>query len=343
MSTTAVFRKGRCTNECFRSKPAVINSSIQAPHKPDVCYIARSSARLRIAVWIRPLEYLRCAHFHQAEVSGLSHLPAELSRQFGTSRRRVFAITAASPVGRFGRRKMLLITFGIFIAGALVSLSLGPSRYSSWNVLWWESESALASSVVLYIARYLQPRARGWQVSLFQWLAITIRILVPTWRITYSPHPAVAMDAGSCPWFRACARSGMLFFLKKPRAFLPVMATFDLARTVLIKIRTQDVGRGISGDQTARSKGTTRTRLRLTAARAQASLNDWYRPSIFQQVTGSNTTHPITRPTIIIRRESPRFKARYCHCGHRNRDVVMTLVSMWLSIASGRRPLLADR
>jgi len=90
----------------------------------------------------------------------------------------VTAISGGSLSDRFGRRKMLLITSLIFIAGAVVCSAAGSIPVLIVGRVVVGAGIGLASSVVpLYISEIAPADARGWQVSLFQ-LAITVGILV---------------------------------------------------------------------------------------------------------------------------------------------------------------------
>jgi len=90
----------------------------------------------------------------------------------------VTAISGGSLSDRFGRRKMLLITSLIFIAGAVVCCAAGSDPVLIVGRLVVGAGIGLASSVVpLYISEIAPADARGWQVSLFQ-LAVTVGILV---------------------------------------------------------------------------------------------------------------------------------------------------------------------
>jgi MFS family permease len=90
----------------------------------------------------------------------------------------VTAISGGTLSDRFGRRKMLLITSLVFIAGALVC-SVAPSiMILMAGRLILGVGIGLASSVVpLYISEVAPAKARGSQVSLFQ-LALTVGILL---------------------------------------------------------------------------------------------------------------------------------------------------------------------
>ena len=154
----------------------------------------------------------------------------------------VTAISGGSLSDRFGRRKMLLITSLIFIAGAVVCSAAGSDPVLIVGRVVVGAGIGLASSVVpLYISEIAPADARGWQVSLFQ-LAITVGILV-----AYMADYAFAAS-GSWRWMFGLAvvpgamlGAGMLYLPETPR-YLARQGHFDSARRVLIKIRgTEDV------------------------------------------------------------------------------------------------------
>jgi MFS family permease len=176
----------------------------------------------------------------------------------------------------------------------------------------------LASSVVpLYISEISPAKARGWQVSLFQ-LAITVGILA-AYLADYALTPSAAWR-----WMLGLAvipggllGAGMLFLPETPR-FLVHHGHFDLARTVLVKIRgTQNVEKEFQEIKVA----------------SQAS-------ALRGQVTGINTI--IYYAPYIIRTAgiSSIQGSILATAGIGTVNVVMTLVSMWLIDRVGRRPLL---
>lgn len=254
----------------------------------------------------------------------------------------VLAITGGSLSDRFGRRKMLLITSLIFMAGAVVCAVAGSIQILIAGRVIVGMGIGLASSVVpLYISEIAPASARGWQVSLFQ-LAITVGILVAYMAdYFFAPSSGWRWMLGLAVVPGALLGAGMLYLPETPR-YLARHGHFDLARGVLAKIRgTQDVDTEF---------------LQIKAASQElgkhGSLSDLLLPAIrpalvvgiglavFQQVTGINTI--IYYAPYIIRTAgiSSIQGSILATAGIGTVNVVMTLVSMWLIDRVGRRPLL---
>lgn len=324
-------------------EPAVINSSIQAPTTSQTfVYIAAIFAAVGGLLFGYDTGVISGALIFIKRSFGLSIFQQELAVSSVLVGAAVFAITGGSLSDRFGRRKMLLITSVIFIAGALVCAFAGSIQILILGRVMVGIGIGLASSVVpLYIAEISPASARGWQVSLFQ-LAITIGILVAyladyvftpssgwRWMLGLAVVPGVLLGAG------------MLFLPETPR-FLARHGHFDLARTVLIKIRgTQDVEEEFQEIKTASQETALRghvSDLLLPALRPALMIGIGL--AIFQQVTGINTI--IYYAPYIIRTAgiSSLQGSILATAGIGTVNVVMTLVSMWLIDRVGRRPLL---
>jgi len=273
---------------------------------------------------------------------GLSIFEQELAVSSVLVGAAVLAITGGSLSDRFGRRKMLLITSVVFIAGALVCAAAGSIQILILGRVVVGMGIGLASSVVpLYISEISPANARGWQVSLFQ-LAITVGILAAYLAdYAFTPSAAWRWMLGLAVIPGALLGVGMLFLPETPR-FLARHAHFDLARTVLIKIRgTENIEKEFqeikaSSQETALHGHI--SDLLLPAVRPALMIGIGL--AIFQQVTGINTI--IYYAPYIIRTAgiSSIQGSILATSGIGVVNVVMTLVSMWLIDRVGRRPLL---
>jgi sugar porter (SP) family MFS transporter len=273
---------------------------------------------------------------------GLSIFQQELAVSSVLVGAAVLAITGGSLSDRFGRRKMLLITSVVFIAGALVCAAAGSIQILILGRVFVGMGIGLASSVVpLYISEISPAKARGWQVSLFQ-LAITVGILAAyVADYVFTPSAAWRWMLGLAVIPGALLGAGMLFLPETPR-FLARHGHFDLARTVLVKIRgTEDVEKEFQEISTASQETALRghiSDLLLPAVRPALMIGIGL--AVFQQVTGINTI--IYYAPYIIRTAgiSSIQGSILATAGIGTVNVVMTLVSMWLIDRVGRRPLL---
>src|SRR5277367_923130 len=175
----------------------------------------------------------------------------------------VGAATAALGGGRLsdflGRRVTLILTSVIFVAGALICAFAG-----SFNVLLVGRVIVgigigLASTTVpVYISEVAPPKARGWQVSLFQ-LAITIGILV-AYMVDYAFAPS-----GGWRWMLGLAAVpglmlglGMIYLPESPR-WLAKHGQTEKARAILTRIRENaDVSSEFEEIQSTLSQGSER-------------------------------------------------------------------------------------
>jgi sugar porter (SP) family MFS transporter len=273
---------------------------------------------------------------------GLSVFEQELAVSSVLVGAAVFAITGGSLSDRFGRRKMLLITSVVFIAGALVCAAAPSIGILIAGRVVVGMGIGLASSVVpLYISEISPAYARGWQVSLFQ-LAITIGILMAYLAdYAFTPSAAWRWMLGLAVVPGALLGIGMLFLPETPR-YLARHNNYDLARKVLAKIRgTQDV----DTEFTEIKKASQETNLHghfadLLLPAVRPALLIGIGLAVFQQVTGINTI--IYYAPYIIRTAgiSSIQGSILATAGIGIVNVVMTLVSMWLIDRVGRRPLL---
>jgi sugar porter (SP) family MFS transporter len=273
---------------------------------------------------------------------GLSIFQQELAVSSVLVGAAVLAITGGSLSDRFGRRKMLLITSVVFIAGALVCAAAGSIQILILGRVIVGMGIGLASSVVpLYISEISPAKARGWQVSLFQ-LAITVGILAAYLAdYAFTPSAAWRWMLGLAVVPGALLGAGMLYLPETPR-FLARHGHFDLARTVLIKIRsTQNVEKEFQEIKAASQESALRghiSDLLLPAVRPALMIGIGL--AVFQQVTGINTI--IYYAPYIIRTAGINSiqGSILATAGIGTVNVVMTLVSMWLIDRVGRRPLL---
>jgi len=273
---------------------------------------------------------------------GLSIFQQELAVSSVLVGAAVLAITGGSLSDRYGRRKMLLITSVVFIVGALVCAAAGSIQILILGRVIVGMGIGLASSVVpLYISEISPADARGWQVSLFQ-LAITVGILAAYLAdYVFTPSAAWRWMLGLAVIPGALLGAGMLFLPETPR-FLARHGHFDLARSVLVKIRgTQDVEKEFQEIKVASQESALRghvSDLLLPAIRPALMIGIGL--AIFQQVTGINTI--IYYAPYIIRTAgiSSIQGSILATAGIGTVNVVMTLVSMWLIDRVGRRPLL---
>jgi sugar porter (SP) family MFS transporter len=273
---------------------------------------------------------------------GLSIFQQELAVSSVLVGAAVLAITGGSLSDRYGRRKMLLITSVVFIVGALICSAAGSIQILILGRVVVGMGIGLASSVVpLYISEISPANARGWQVSLFQ-LAITVGILAAYLAdYLFTPSAGWRWMLGLAVIPGALLGAGMLFLPETPR-FLARHGHFDLARTVLVKIRgTEDVEKEFQEIKSASQETALRghiSDLLLPAVRPALMIGIGL--AVFQQVTGINTI--IYYAPYIIRSAgiSSIQGSILATAGIGTVNVVMTLVSMWLIDRVGRRPLL---
>lgn len=254
----------------------------------------------------------------------------------------VASLSGGKLADRFGRRRTLLATAVIFIAGALLcALAESVFLLVIGRVVVGIGIGLASSTVPVYISEVSPARARGWQVSLFQ-LAITVGILA-----AYLVDYAFAASEG-WRWMFGLAvvpglllGIGMLFMPETPR-WLAERGQNELARKVLRKIRGNP-------DVSAEMKEIEET---LVAAEERGRWSDLLSPAvrpaliigvglaIFQQVTGINTVIYYA-PTIIQSAGIPSASgAILATAGIGLVNVAMTIVAMWLLDRMGRRPLL---
>jgi sugar porter (SP) family MFS transporter len=324
-------------------EPVVPNSAAKAPSPSQrYVYIAAIFAALGGLLFGYDTGVISGALIFIKQSFGLTIFQQELAVSSVLVGAAVLAITGGSLSDRFGRRKMLLITSVVFIAGALVCAAAGSIQILIFGRVIVGMGIGLASSVVpLYISEISPANARGWQVSLFQ-LAITVGILAAYLAdYAFTPSAAWRWMLGLAVIPGALLGAGMLVLPETPR-FLARHGHFDLARTVLIKIRsTQNVEKEFQEIKAASQESELRghiSDLLLPAIRPALIVGIFL--GVFQQITGINTI--IYYAPYIIRAAgiSSIQGSILATAGIGTVNVVMTLVSMWLIDRVGRRPLL---
>lgn len=254
----------------------------------------------------------------------------------------VGALSGGRLADTFGRRFMLLITALIFVAGALVCAAAPSLTILVIGRLIVGLGIGFATSTVpIYISEVAPPKARGWQVSLFQ-LAITVGILA-AYLVDY-----VFSNSMGWRWMLGLAvvpgailGLGMIRMPESPR-WLAEHGQSDLARQVLARIRG---GKNIDSEwreiQETLAEGEERGRFSdLFSPSVRAALTIGIGLAIFQQVTGINTV--IYYAPIIVQSAgiSTASGAILATAGIGLVNVIMTIVAMWLIDHAGRRPLL---
>jgi sugar porter (SP) family MFS transporter len=243
---------------------------------------------------------------------------------------------------RFGRRKMLIVTSLIFIAGAILcAVATSVTTLVMARTIVGFGIGLASSTVPLYISEVAPANARGWQVSLFQ-LAITIGILS-----AYIVDFEFAKTA-DWRWMLGLAAIpggilflGMLFLPETPRWYAQ-RAQMEKARAVLVRIRgTQEIDAELGEIEATLQHAQERGRLSdVLLPEVRPALIIGIGLAVFQQITGINTVIYYA-PMIIQSAGIPSASgAILATAGIGLVNVIMTVVSMWLIDRAGRRPLL---
>jgi len=254
----------------------------------------------------------------------------------------VGALSGGKLADRFGRRYMLLITSLIFILGALVcALCTSLGMLLVGRVIVGLGIGVSSTTVPVYISEVSPPKARGWQVSLFQ-LAITVGIVT-----AYLVDYALAASE-EWRWMLGLAvvpglilGLGMLAMPETPRWLLKHGRTSE-ALAVLKRIRgTSQVDSELTQVQAAIAESDQSGRFRdLWAPEVRPALIVGIGLAVFQQITGINTVIYYA-PTIIQSAGIPSAsQAILATVGIGAVNVVVTIVAMWFIDRAGRRPLL---
>lgn len=252
------------------------------------------------------------------------------------------ALSGGKLADRFGRRLTLLATSLIFVAGAIVCAA-APSLAAlvAGRVVVGLGIGLASTTVPVYISEVSPPKARGWQVSLFQ-LAITIGILA-----AYLVDYAFA-KSGAWRWMLGLAvvpgailGLGMLFLPESPR-WLAKHLHPDAARAVLARIREAadvepELREILDSLAHAEEHGAWKD---LLGPAVRPALVIGVGLAIFQQVTGINTVIYYAPTLIQAAGISSASAAILATAGIGLVNVLMTVVAMWLIDRAGRRPLL---
>jgi SP family galactose:H+ symporter-like MFS transporter len=254
----------------------------------------------------------------------------------------VGAIAGGKAADLFGRRRVLLITAGIFAIGALASAAApSPPMLIASRVVLGLAIGLASTNVPVYLSEVAPPRARGWVVSMFQ-LAVTVGIVVAyltdyafagiegwRWMLGLAVVPALVFGTG-------------MFFLPETPRWLIRGGQHETAYRVLVRIReSADVSFEIE-------------EITLSLAQ-QTESGDWtdllrrhVRPAllvgiglaIFQQITGINTVIYYAPKILQAAGFNSASGAILATVGVGVVNVAMTILAMFLVDRAGRRPLL---
>ncbi len=272
----------------------------------------------------------------------LATFPQELVVSVVLAGAAIGALTGGRLADGFGRRRMLLVTSVIFIAGAIIC-AVAPSLtvLVVGRAVVGIGIGLACTTVPVYISEVSPANARGWQVSLFQ-LAITIGILA-AYLVDYAFAESAAwrwmLGLAAVPG--AILGMSMLFMPESPR-WLAERGDTNAAYAVLGRIRgTPNVEKEM--EEIVRSAGGSHEQGRwsdLLAPALRPALMIGIGLAIFQQITGINTVIYYA-PTIIQSAGiSSAAGAILATAGIGLVNVIMTVVSMKLIDRVGRRPLL---
>ena len=272
----------------------------------------------------------------------LATFPQELVVSVVLAGAAIGALTGGRLADRFGRRRMLLVTSVIFIAGAIIC-AVAPSLtvLVVGRAVVGIGIGLACTTVPVYISEVSPANARGWQVSLFQ-LAITIGILA-AYLVDYAFAESAAwrwmLGLAAVPG--AILGLSMLFMPESPR-WLAERGDTNAAYIVLGRIRgTPNVEKEM--EEIRRSAESSHEQGRwsdLLAPAIRPALMIGIGLAIFQQITGINTVIYYA-PTIIQSAGiSSAAGAILATAGIGLVNVIMTIVSMRLIDRVGRRPLL---
>ncbi len=254
----------------------------------------------------------------------------------------VGALAGGRLADRFGRRKMLLITSLIFIAGAIVcAAAMSVATLLIGRTIVGLGIGLASSTVPLYISEVAPANARGWQVSLFQF-AVTVGILcayLVDFEFAKTADWRWMLGLAAVPG--AILFLGMVFLPETPRWYAQ-RGRLELARGVLVRIRgTQQVDPEFDEIQATLQHAHEGSRLSdVLLPEFRPALIIGIGLAVFQQITGINTVIYYA-PTIIQSAGIPSASgAILATAGIGLVNVLMTVVSMWLIDRAGRRPLL---
>jgi sugar porter (SP) family MFS transporter len=276
--------------------------------------------------------------FIKKDFGGLSSFQQELVTSLLLVGAVVGALGAGRVADRIGRRKAVLITAAIFVAGVLLAAFTPdyPVLLIARIIIGLAVGSA-SMIVPLYIGEVVPPRFRGGFVS-FNQLAITSGILVSylidyglassqNWRLMFglAAIPAILLFAG------------MLFQQESP-AWLVTRGREDEARAVLTRVREP----GDIEAEIAEVRGLSRRRSgvrELLAPKIRPLLMVGVLLAVFQQITGINTIIYYA-PSLLQGAGFGNSAALLANVVNGAINVIMTIVAVWLLDRVGRRPLL---
>jgi sugar porter (SP) family MFS transporter len=251
------------------------------------------------------------------------------------------AALAGSLSDKYGRRRMILLAAGLFVAGSIVSaLAQGPTVLIVARVFIGFAIGLASATCPVYISEVAPAALRGRLVTLFQ-LAVTVGILVAyvvglalepsqswEWMLALGAVPALLLGAG------------ILAMPQSPRWLVMIGDSIE-ARKELLQLRetTDEVEAELSEIQASidTERGSWRD---LRAPPVKAALVVGVGLAVLQQVTGINTVIYYA-PTIIqdtgIDSDSAAILASI---GVGVVNVLATVAALWLVSRYGRRPLL---
>jgi sugar porter (SP) family MFS transporter len=248
------------------------------------------------------------------------------------------ALAAGRIADRVGRRRTVLGTAAVFVAGVmLAAFSPDYGVLIAARVIIGLAVGSASMVVPLYIGEIVPPRMRGALVS-FNQLAITSGILASylvdyglastqNWRLMFglAAIPAVLMFVG------------MLFQRESPH-WLIAQGRVDEARDVLRRVRNHaDIEAEI---MEVRELSTQRTGLRAVFHPAVRNvLTIGVMMAVFQQITGINTIIYYA-PTLLSSAGLGNSAALLANVVNGAVNVLMTIVAIRLLDRVGRRPLL---
>lgn len=241
---------------------------------------------------------------------------------------------------RLGRRKTVLLSAGIFAAGA-IGTALSPSLpvLIAGRIVVGMGIGAASFTAPLYVSELAPPSVRGSLVSLNQ-LAVTIGIVVSylvdfafsdiqgwRWMFGLAAIPALILGTG-------------MFFLPDSPRWLVGRGKSNQAHKILKRIRVTNQVQDELGNIKESEKKQTGKWAELLLPMVRPALIVGVGLAILQQVTGINTVIYYA-PTIF---QAAGFKsanvAILATVGVGVVNVLMTMVAIWLVDRSGRRPLL---
>ena len=249
------------------------------------------------------------------------------------------ALTAGRLSDSLGRRKLILLTAGVFIVG-IVGSTLAPTApvLVAFRVIIGLGVGSASVVVPLYIGEIVPPAVRGGLVSLNQ-LAITVGILVSeliAYFLTASGQWRTMILIAVIP--SAVLLLGMLFQPESP-AWLVEQHREDDARAIMQKARgpEDDVDGEIREIKTVAQKREGAAALLDTAVRPALVIGITL--AVIQQVTGINTVIYYA-PTLLESAGLGSHGAIGATVIVGAINVILTIVALRLLDRVGRRPLL---